>query len=209
MSHVGKTQRTARPGCRRRIHVIGCSESTIASKVLLVVLSLCVLPAPSQAEPRSFEALPVVYVVAEERGVFSRVMRRIRSGELEYNEALRKPTGDDRPVPVNCKRTQSLGVIYVLSSSRAPGRRPLRSSFTSDVRVRYVWEHTDLESQRTYIDHSHPVEFPRYKKTALGTVYLPMRRKLKVDGFLDLTASIDGEPILNVTFELTGCATPG
>ena len=187
----------------------GGPQNAVVSKVLSVGLALWLVPEPSPAESRSFEAIPVGYIVAADTESRDRVMRRIYARDLDYDQTLRTPSGADRPIPVNCKEAHWLGAVYVLRVSRALRYRPFRDRFGgSSLSVRYVWEHSELTLERLYLRHYHDVDFARHRKAALASEHLRMRKEIMVDGLLRLTASIEGEPILDVTFELTGCATP-
>ncbi len=182
----------------------------IAPKILLLGSLLCALPAPSQAERRVIEGVPIAYIVATDRASFGDALSRLTEEEYEFDGTLRQPTRDKRPIPVDCATTHSIGVVYALTVSDPPPDQPITNPFFADgkVRVNYAWKHSELDFWRLYLDDHHWVSFARRGNMAVDAERLRLREELRVDGLLQLTASIKGEPVFNATFELTGCATP-
>lgn len=122
---------------------------------------------------------------------------RFRHTTFRYDQRFRRP---DLPYPtkVDCSTVHNIGVVYLLIVKPRPAYR-------RRIKIHYTWSHPAIQAHDPDLVHFHSANIPPNFSEVFMDERLFLSDEHKLNGIFKLTATVDGQPILQSSFELLGC----
>jgi len=157
----------------------------------------CATSGSSDESDRKYDVVHVAQVVGDEYfRIDPAFYERFRRTTFRYDHRFRRP---DLPFPtkVDCSTAHNIGVVYLLIVEKRPASRK--------IKVKYVWEHDAFYLDDPKLNHFHTVFVSPNYSELFTAERLWLFDEYRADGVFTLTATIDGRPILQSSFEFVGC----